>query len=223
MRTIIQSLKRHLLEYYLFYILAYALALPIWLELVRMFLTKNIDVAFSLIVFILGSMVILAAGILKHNFPKLSLLSKILLFVGLGVEVIFLSQLLKPLLSETAVAVPGLVSMAVSVWWIVIYCLDLSGINRERNRLLGKKMLRYLIVTAALLYIPFIMLSRYYRRQIDAVVAAGSVNVPGGMDYRQIEMMMDEKLWQAKALVSLLIILALIVFFCFYRRVKNRY
>ena len=222
MTNIWGSLRRHVFEYYLFYVLAYGLVLPIWLKLAVMFSSKNIDESFSLLFFIMGGLLIPVAGGLKHYRPKLKIIDRALLAAGLLIEVVFLVKLFKPALSHVAVALPLSISLAVSTWWTVVYFLDLSNLDKGRNYLIGKEVLKYFILCALLLYVPSMMLGKYYRHQVDAILAAGSVNVAGGLDSKQIEKMIDEKMWQARGLLSILIIFILILLFYFYRRVKNR-
>jgi len=219
--NIFGSLRRHVLEYYLFYVLAYGLVLPIWLQLAVMFLSKNDDESFPSLFLIMGSILILVAGGLKHYQPKLQIIDRMLLAVGLLIEVVFLVKLFKPALSHVVVALPLSISLAVSTWWTVVYFLDLSNLDKGKNNLIGKEVIKYFILCAVLLYVPSMLLGEYYKHQVDAILAVGSVNVAGGLDYTQIEKMIDEKMWQARGLVSILIISILILLFYFYRRVKN--
>jgi hypothetical protein len=216
----LKSLERHVIGYHLFYLLAYVLVMPVWLKLTSLLLYKNMTVAPLLLLFNVGMFLIFVA-IIKHYRSNLRTLARISLVVGLLIEVIALVQLLVPTLSHPAVALPMLISLVMSIWWTVVYFLDLSSINREQSKLLGKQVLRYFILCAVLLYGSSAVLGVYYRRQIDAILAAGSVNVAGGLDSTQIESMMDARIWQAALLDFVQLIVIVVVFLYFYKRART--
>ncbi len=217
----LKSLKRHVVEHYLFYILAYVLVSPMWLKLIVVFLYKNMNVVPLLFLFNAGALLIFIAAGFKHYRSKLKVFAGILFVAGLLIECIVMAQLFVPAFSQAAIALPLLISSAMSGWWVIIYFLDLSGMDREKSKLLGKQVLKYFILCAVLLYGSSALLSGYYRRQIEAILAADSVNVAGGLDSTQIEIMMDEKMWQVVLLGFLQFIVIIILFFYFYNRVKT--
>lgn len=221
MTTLSESIKRHLSEYYLFYVLAYGLVLPAWFNLLSLLLYKHMSLGLSFLLITIGVTLAFAAGGLRHYQPKLKVVHGALLGVGILLQVVSLAKLFGPALSDIGVALPVAISVAVSLWWIVIYFVDLSDLNREKNKLIGGRVLKYFVLCAVLLYAPSLLLNRYYSKQIKAIFPAGSVHLSGGLDYVQIEKIMDETVWKAKGLISLLTVFILILLFYFYRRAKN--
>jgi hypothetical protein len=87
--------------------------------------------------------------------------------------------------------------------------------------LIGKKVTKYFILCAVLLYVPSLLLSRYYKHQAAAILAAGSVKESGKLDYLQAEKMLDNKMWQVAGLEFLLVMLILALFLYFYKRERH--
>jgi hypothetical protein len=214
-------LKLHIVEYYLFYILAYVLVTPIWLNVMASFLYKNINLIPLMLSVYMGTTLILGAGGIKHYYPNLKFLSKVLFTIGLLVQAIFLIKLVEPALHSITVTLALSMSLMLAILWIVIYVIDLSSLDKEKNRLIGKNVFRYFIFCVVLLYAPVVLLSKYYSNQINKILSKGSLNVAGSSDSTQIEKMIDEKIWQAQEFTLLLMILVLLLFSYFYRRVTN--
>ncbi len=216
------ALKNHLCEYYLFHILALTLMLPIWLEFVRLTLLRNATGALAVISFALGIMLTVAAAGLKHGVAKWKVFTRILLIAGLGVEAVCGFQLLTMPMVDLTVAILGFLSLAVATWWVIIYCVDLSARNKDQDRLIARKMLKYYVLSAGILYLPYVPLARHYRGQIAKFADRHSTMNALAEVGADLLGVVDGILWQMEAWLILLSICALTTLLYSFKRTKDR-
>jgi hypothetical protein len=160
---------------------------------------------------------VLLAVVIQNIQPKIKIISGVLLLLALASQIYFITQLASTILTEYASAVLVLFSLAASLWSILIY---FTGLDNEKNKLIGKKIPIYFILSAVLFYVPTLLLGKYYKHQVDKIFAAGSVNLAGGLNSTQIERMIDATLRQANMVHLLLTLFVIILFFFLYRKVK---
>ena len=220
MSNIFESLKRHVVEYFLFYILLYGLTLPAWLQLVFLSSYKNIRNILSLPIIFVSVVFVFLFAILKHEQTRIKLFSGPLLLCCLILQLFYIIKFYSIILSSYILAALVVISIVMSVWSVLVY---FYGLDKERNKFIGKEIMNYFLLSAVLFYVPTVLLGRYYKRQINKILAAGSVNVDGGLNYDQIVMMIDAKIGQASLLQLFLTAFVAILFFFFYRKVKNSY
>jgi hypothetical protein len=215
--------KQQAQKYFPFYLLSLSLFLPIWLQLLGLTFYRNRFIVVSLGFYYIGIMFISLAATLKHFKPKFKISNKLLLFVGLCIQTLCLFVLYASASSTLVldVLIFVFVSLLISAWWLMMYFVDLADLDIEKARLIGKKITRYFILCAVLLYVPSMLLGRYFKHQAATILATGSSKVMGALDYLQAEKMLDNIMWQATGLELFLTIFILCLFFYFYKRERN--
>lgn len=221
MSKILERAKQHIAEYYVFYALTCALVAPTWFRLTAMLLYKHADQALLLQMFTIGIALILIAAAIRHNLRQWRMAARILLGAGMLISIIYSARLLEPARSHAPVALLLIISVAVTVGAVAVYVIDLPRMSRERNALIGKIVLKYFVLCAVLLYLASGLLSRYYRHQLDAILNGGSMQGASGAQYGQLAITLDATMRQAIALQSLLCLLAVMLFLCFFVKAKN--
>lgn len=218
MSRIFESVKRDASEYYLFCILSYALIAPIWYKYATWFSYEHVNEALLMPRLICFVLLVAFGAILKHRQPKLKIVAWFLISLGGLLQVVLMIRLYATALTNYVVGAVVLLSIAVSIWSILV---GLNSLDFERNKRLGRKILKYFILTAAIFFVAVSLIGRYYGGKINEIVSSGSLYVPGGLNAEQMARMMDVKIWQANLLLSILTIAAVSWFFIFYKRVKQ--
>jgi hypothetical protein len=212
-----ESLKRHMMDYFLFCILSYGLVSAVWIKIAGVYSMTAWALVSLLSGLLLSTMAVLLAAVIQNIHPKMKILGGVLLPFALASQIYFLIKLAPTVLTDYATGVLVLFSLAASLWSIPVY---FTGLDKEKNKLIGRKIVKYFILSAFLFYVPTLFLGRYYKQQIDKIFAAGSVNVAGGLNSAQIEKMIDATLRQANMIHLLLTLFVVILFFFLYRKVK---
>jgi hypothetical protein len=214
------SFKRHVIEYQWFYILACAFIGPAWVKFMFFpamaagYFSENMEILPFFVYFTVGYVLVFFAGSLQFQW-KLS--AKIVLGIGLVMEAVTLSKLIAPARGHAVVALPLLISLAMSMWWVVVYFLNLSSgaMDREKNKRIVRRVMKYFVLCAVLLYGTLWMLMEgYFRRSIEAIYSAGNI------DSVQKSRSMIEQLWHMELSVIFLLVIITALFFNLYRRTK---
>jgi hypothetical protein len=212
-----ESLKRQMKDYFLFCILSYGLVSVVWIKIAGVYSLTAWALVSLLSGLLLSTMAVLLAAVIQNVHPKMKILGGILLPFALASQIYFLIKLAPTVLTEYATGVLVLFSLVASLWSIPIY---FTGLDKEKNKLVGKKITIYFILSALSFYVPTLFVGRYYRHQVDKIFAAGSVNVAGGLNSTEIEKMIDVTLRQANMIHLLLTLFVVLLFFFLYRKVK---
>ena len=212
MDRFIRSLKKHIAEYFLFYLLVYGLFNPLWIRLLPILFLKNLivfnfknnDLNFNNIYFLLAAhvsgLLTVVAATIKRRSPKFKNVHRILFGVGLLIQSFFFAELLAPALSDATVALAVFIYLVPAILWTAIYLLAPLNFNKEKNRILGKKLLKYVVLCGTLLYVASSFWAKYYSNQVKEIIE-------------------NEKVWQAVGWLFLIQTFVLTLFFYFYRRI----
>jgi len=215
--SISESLKRQMRDYFLFCILSDALVSVMWIKIAGVYSITAWALISLLSGLLLSTMAVLLAAVIQNFHPKMKLLGGVLLPIALAAQIYFVTKLAPTVLTEYATAVLVLFSLAASLWSILIY---FTGLDNEKNKLIGKKIPVYFILSVVLFYVPTLFLGRYYKHQVDKIFAIPPVNVAGGLNSTEIEKMIDVTLRQANMIHLLLTLFVVLLFFFLYRKVK---
>jgi len=213
-----ESLKRMVIDYYLFCVLTYALTAIVWYKFATWFSYKEIGNTLLLPRLFLVVLLVVFGAVVKQRQPKLAVVAWLLQVAGVLLQAALIIKLSGAILTNYIVAVMVLLSIIVSGWSILV---NLNGLNSERNKLLGGKILKYFILTALTFVFAVFLLGRYYGQKVAAIVSSGSLYVQGGLNAEMMGQMIDAKMWQANLLLSVLTVIAASLFLIFYRREKK--
>lgn len=216
-----ESLKRHISEYYLLYLFEYALVFPLWLNLLPSFVFKHIYTAPFLLYFNLTSLLIVLAGCLKNRRPASRIPDRAILLVAVVLHLAILITLLLAAVSFRDFALPLIFSSAISIWWIVIYFTDSPAASLKNNKDIGRKIIKYYVLCALLLYVPFMLLGKYFKGKINLIAGQDSAEFFKDLNYKQLEKMLDQTMLQYIGTAFLLAAIVTILFLYFFKRVKN--
>ncbi len=212
-----ESFKRQIRDYFLFCILSYGLVSVVWLKIAGAYSITAWALISLLSKLLLSTMGVLLAAMIRNIHPKMKIIGGVLLPLALAAQIYFLIELAPTVLTEYATRILVLFSLAASLWSILIY---FTGLDNEKNKLIGKKIPIYFILLAILFYVPTLILGRYYKHQVDKIIATGSLNAAGGLNSTQIGKMIDATLRQANMVHLLLTLFMVILLFFLYRKVK---
>jgi len=158
------------------------------------------------------SVILMAIGVqLKQWRHKMSNIGWVLLIAGLFFEMKYINEYHNAINDNYGATVLVLLSLIISCWSIVACFIGFDFIKPKK--LLGNHIVNFLII--ALIFGGFsALIWKYYLRSLNAIVSTGSLFVADGISYIQMAKLIDDKIWQATMLLSLLtVIVALLIFF----------
>lgn len=172
MKSTVESLRRHVLEYHSFYIFAHLLLTPCLPQALFLLAPGDVDVGFPLVGVFLGGLLILLAQTIKHKLPKLKGLARASLAIGLLVDAVLLVRLSKPASSSPAVALALLTLSAISIWWTAIFFLDLSDRDKEKHKLVLLKFIGPVALCAFVMWGSIMAFLKYETHRVLAASGA---------------------------------------------------
>lgn len=216
-------LKQYASQYYFYYTMAFVVLLPIWLQLLGISLYRDINAIISFVFMFLGIMLVSLAATFRHLKPQFKISKRLLLFVGLSVQLLCLFMIYKTVPIYYVLNVFVLVSILMSTFWLVMYFIDLPELDIEKTRLIGKKVIKYLVLSVLLLYGFNFIVGRYYSQIIFKIIELPIKPefVGSKMHYAEIESQLHSKLLEARLLILFITIISLVLFFVFYKKVTK--
>ena len=149
MKNLSGSVRGHLSEYFDFYFCAYLLIMHPCETMAIHFGT--FDIVHPVCLFETGGLLIYCAGAIKHNYPALSSLARVILAVGLSIETVFFMRLLRPACASVNVALPLLIVVAFSIVGIIIYFSHLAKCETMKSPPVYKKVFVFVFLCYFLL------------------------------------------------------------------------
>lgn len=213
-----ELLKRQMKDYFLFCVLSYTLVSVVWIKIAGVYTITAWTSIGLLSNLVLSTIGVFLGVVIQNVHARMKIPGRILLSIAAVFQLYFLIKLASIALTEYAAGVLALFSLGASLWSILI---SFTGLDIEKNKVVGKKIPIYFILSAVLFYVPTLLLGKHYKQEIDKIFASGSLNVAGGLNSVQIEKMIDATLRQANMLHALLTLFVVVLFFFLYRKVKD--
>lgn len=124
---------------------------------------KNIELIVPMSSVLLGIILVCNATWLRYFKPMSVVFQRILFTIGLVIQIVSLFITIRLIMINFNVN--GVMSLfafiLISVFWTVLYRLDISGIDRDKLKLLSKRLKKTVIVSAVLLYGAIFIIARY--------------------------------------------------------------